>query len=503
MQSWRWKAIGRQLVLGGVFVVIAFLLFRWAIYRGDVAGAIGGLTPSPSLGASIGADLLDGMFWCLMAGWAVVVGLTYLWGRSDSRYLDYLVTTTRKVAEGDLDQQLVGAGPTEIDDLVRNLNEMIRRWRRTIQETSEERNKLDAVLAGLEDGLVAVDGAGRVILVNRAAENLLKVQAAASQDRHIIEVVRNHDVDSAVRNVLRLGRSLTKELKLFPTDDRVFTVHVAPILGDQGRVEGAVLVFRDISELRHLEQVRSDFVANVSHELRTPLTSVKGFVETLLDGAIEDPTVARKFLNIIEAETNRLQRLVDDLLTLSRLESRKDQGMGRSRGSSSLAMVTGRALSVLGPWARKKKVELAVQIPEDLPRLAVSDDFLGQVIMNLVDNAIKYTEEGGKVSISAWPLGPLVRVEVADNGIGIPKESLNRIFERFYRVDKCRSRELGGTGLGLSIVKHIVESHGGRVGVRSELGKGSTFYFTLPVAVEDEVAASASAAGAAEPLSEE
>ncbi|WP_428849287.1 two-component system histidine kinase PnpS [Thermanaeromonas sp.] len=393
--------------------------------------------------------------------------------------LKTMLPATCKIAAGDLEQRIEVERDDELGVLAKHLNDMVDRLRNNIKEISAERNKIKAILTSLTDAVLAVDQVGRIMFVNPAAEEMLGKKEEEMVRKFLLEVIRSHEMDSLARDILDKGGIREAELRLFPTSSRVFRVHGAPINSEEGRIVGAVLSIRDITELRRLEQVRSEFVANVSHELRTPLTSIRGFVETLLEGALEDENISRRFLTIINSEAQRLQRLIEDLLTLSRLEHEKPEKVVKG---ASLSRTLNRVLEVVEPLAKEKGVELKVELPPDLPPLKFPENFLEQVLLNLLDNGIKYTPAGGSVTVSAGREGSNIRVEVRDTGIGIPEESLPRIFERFYRVDKARSRELGGTGLGLSIVKHMVESHGGTVGVRSRVGEGSTFYFILPQA---------------------
>jgi len=254
-------------------------------------------------------------------------------------------------------------------------------------------------------------------------------------------------------------------------------IMVSPLFNERGEIRGAIIVFTDVTDKKRLEKIRQDFISNVSHELKTPLTSIKAMVEVLLEGGAEDSKLRKDFLENINQEVDRLSRLVSDLLLLSRLES--DREFLNPISTDFVTLIT-RTVSRFQPRAMKEGITLSLEIKGDIPPLKVDVNYIDQVISNLIDNAIKYTPSGGKIDVIVEDLGKDIRVSVKDTGIGIPKEDLPRIFERFYRGDKSRSLSLGGVGLGLSIVKHIVEAHGGRVGVESEIGKGSTFYFTLP-----------------------
>ncbi len=338
-----------------------------------------------------------------------------------------------------------------------------------------ERNRIRSILTALVDGVMCVDRKGVVTLANKAAEDIFKAPPGGLAGKFFTGLPVPRELHQRLAGVMETGKQMFSETAL---EQGLFRVQMAAI-NDDGDIEGAVIVFHDVTDARKFDQMRSEFVANVSHELRTPLTAIKGFVETLLDGALEDKILCRRFLNIIEGENNRLTRLIDDLLTLSAIESRE-----RKLTLRPVCLVTSvrQVMNILAPQAREKGLRVELVYNRNLPKVQADEDLVGQVLINLIDNAIKYTSHGGKIVIRLKHEGQRVVTTVADTGPGIPRESLPRLFERFYRVDKARSRELGGTGLGLAIVKHIVESHGGEVFVDSELGKGSTFGFSLWVA---------------------
>jgi two-component system phosphate regulon sensor histidine kinase PhoR len=340
----------------------------------------------------------------------------------------------------------------------------------------EIQNRQETLFNSMAEGLLWLDHEGRIQLANRAFTNLFGVTADI-RSRTIIEALRLHELAELVDSLGTDKQVLGKELKLSRPNERVLEVNAAAIFNGTGRRDGTILVFHDLTRLKRLERARQEFVANVSHELRTPLSLIKGYVETLLDGAKDNPEVAAKFLQTIDRNAERLRLLIEDLLTISELESGR---VKLNLQSVPLQTVVGKVVTDFRSRAEAKQVELLDEIPE--LRVRADGDRLEQVLCNLVDNAIKYGgRPEGKVSISARASdGEQVEICVADDGPGIPPEALERVFERFYRVDKARSREQGGTGLGLSIVKHIVQSHGGRVWAKSEPGQGAAFYFTLP-----------------------
>jgi len=325
------------------------------------------------------------------------------------------------------------------------------------------------------EGLLLLDRSQKIYLANRSFKNLFG-QKIELRGKTILEALRSHELDGLAKRVQVEGQVLNYELKLPDLNERWLQVNAAVINNSAGEREGTILVFHDLTRLKQLERQREEFVANVSHELRTPLSLIKGYTETLLDGARGNPEVAERFLKIIERNSQRLDLLIQDLLTISALES------GRTKVDLQpvdLHLLVDKVLSFLQTKADNKNMKLA----NELPQFTVNADAnrLDQVLSNLVDNAIKYGRGEGNVTVGGEKMedGGL-EIFVRDDGPGIPPEALVRVFERFYRVDKARSRDQGGTGLGLAIVKHIVQAHGGEVRCESELGQGATFYFTLP-----------------------
>jgi two-component system phosphate regulon sensor histidine kinase PhoR len=337
----------------------------------------------------------------------------------------------------------------------------------------------EALFDSMVEGLVVLDERGRILLANRAFIDLFGLTADV-RSRTLIEALRLHELAELVDLLGTQKQVLGRQIRLSGPTERWLGVNGAAILNDLGRRHGTVLVFHDLTRLKQLENTRKDFVANVSHELRTPLSLIQGYVETLLDGAKDNPDVAVKFLRTIERNAGRLRLLIEDLLVISELESGR---LKLDLQPVPLRSVVQKVLDDFRARAEAGRLRLSNQAPE----LAVRADpsRFEQVLSNLIDNAIKYGRPEGQVSVGGCLAeGGQVEISVQDDGPGLPPESLERLFERFYRVDKARSREQGGTGLGLAIVKHIVQSHGGRVWAKSQLGHGATFYFTLPLDVD-------------------
>lgn len=396
-----------------------------------------------------------------------------------SRPLKEMSSVARSIATGDFSKYPSMTSKNEVGDLARALRHMSDQVRLRLQEVVSSRSRLEAVLLSMFDGVMVVDSSGAILLMNEALRILFGV-SGDPVGKKPLEVVRNADIQEVVDRTLKHTRGVeSKELTLVVPVEKTLVVHAAPVI-QENKTEGAVLVFHDISELLRLEKIRQDFVANISHELRTPVSTIKGYTETLLDGALEDREHARDFLNIIHADSERLAKLIDDILDLSRIESGRLKLQPRP---CAIDRTVGRAVSALGKQAQDRGIRLVTEIPANLPAVLADEDRIAQVLSNLLDNALKYTESGGSVTVTARESGEYVRVDVSDTGCGIMEKDLPRVFERFYRADRQRSSEKTGTGLGLSIVKHIVQAHNGQVFVESVIGQGSTFSFTLPRAV--------------------
>jgi two-component system phosphate regulon sensor histidine kinase PhoR len=376
----------------------------------------------------------------------------------------------RQMSEGQFAVRAPVRSPDELGTLGRALNVMVQRLRDQIQNLESERAKATAILDGMVESVIAVDGQEGILLMNERARTLFGVGAGRGEGKPFLEVVRNADLHEIFRSGRTAGGVFRQELRLVHPAERTLRVTAVP-LRLAGEEPGLVLVIDDITELRRLEQVRTEFIANVSHELRTPLTAIQGYLETLLGGALEEREHARRFVEIAFRHTERLGRLLNDLTDLSNIELGK---VSLRLAPTPLSPLVDSVLELVAVKARDGEVTLQAEVSEGLGVRADHDRLL-QILINLVDNAVKYTPAGGAVTVRARRTGDgRVALSVIDTGVGIPRADLPRITERFYRVDKARSRELGGTGLGLAIVKHLVLAHGGDLVIESEEGRGTT-----------------------------
>ena len=407
-----------------------------------------------------------------LIGWYVSRGI--------SRQMAEIKVGAQRLAAGDFTHKLFVPRVEEFASVAESINHMAEELDDKLRRLTHERNEREAVLASMVEGVLAVDTDERVIAVNAAAARLLDTDSASAEGKSIQEIVRNPDLQHVVAQTLGGHRPVEADIVMrVGAEERNLQANGTLLHGDdEGDDVGAVVVLNDVTRLKRLEAVRRDFVANVSHELKTPVTSIKGFAETLEDGALDDPDAARRFVRIISGQADRLNSIIEDLLALSTLEQSGDSPLLQLE-EADLCDVVAVALEVCGPKADAKSIELRDDCPERL-LARVSPPLLEQAVVNLIDNAVKYSAEGSTVVVTLEERGGEVVVSVTDEGQGVAREHLPRLFERFYRVDKARSRDLGGTGLGLAIVKHIAQIHGGRVSVDSMLGRGSTFRIHLP-----------------------
>ncbi len=413
----------------------------------------------------------------LMFAFTVSVVLFFLVSVWISRPLKEISWIAQNIAHGDFSKRPSVVSGDEIGDLSESIRFMSDQIKSKIEEVTTNKLRLEAVLWSMFEGVMVIDRSGNIILINQALKELLKIKENPS-GKSTIEVIRNADIQDIAESVLRQPSGvLSREIAISTPVEKNLMVHATPVARD-GKNEAAVLVFHDITELRRLEEIRKDFVANVSHELRTPVSNIQGYAETLLQGALDDRRNAKEFIAVIHSDSQRLAVLINDLLDLSKIESGK---MALNLELNNLKEIVNDACSKIQKKIQEKAINFNVAIPDNAKTINCDKEKIAQAVLNLAENAVKYTPEKGIVKIEASKGNGFIKVDVIDSGIGIPEEHIPRIFERFYRVDKARSRELGGTGLGLSIVKHIVQSHSGEVWVHSTPSKGSTFSFTIPV----------------------
>ncbi len=406
---------------------------------------------------------------------------TVLWYRFiyyNMRSIKTITNAVNNVANGTYSGTIRYEYDDEIGDLIKTFNYMAAKLKSTMQDMYDRNSKLEAVLKSIVNGVIAIDNSGRVILINDSAKNILDIVDYDVIGKHLLEVVRNYKLAQSLEDYINNRTDMDMDFEINLPQNKTLRVYINPIMSTEhpNSKIGSVIVFNDITELKKLEKIRSDFVANVSHELRTPLTSIKGFVETLQGGNVKDAATLNKFLDIISLETDRLTRLINDILTLSEIENVKDDV---KKEYVNLKDEVENVVYILDNKAHEKNIKVSLSIrPDDLQILA-DRDWIHQLLLNLIDNAIKYNKDSGYIWIKAWKDDNDVFISVEDTGIGIEEEHIPRIFERFYRVDKGRSRNSGGTGLGLAIVKHIVESMDGNIQINSIPGSGTEFLIAL------------------------
>jgi two-component system phosphate regulon sensor histidine kinase PhoR len=407
----------------------------------------------------------------------LAAGFGWIVARGPARRLGSMARAASEFAEGRMEVRAVPGGDDETAALARALNRMAGQLEERLALLERERSQLRTVLEGMVEGVLLTDGTGRIVLANDAFRRIFDARLPL-EGRLPLETARLPALQEAVDAALQAEGPLTRDIVLGGAHDKAIQASLAAIRS-AGRTVGAVAVFHDVTELQRLERVRREFVANVSHELRTPLTAIRGYAETLLDGGLRDPEKAAEFVRVMHRHAERLAALIEDLLDLASVE----QGQARiALAPVPLPDVLAQVEAVTRPIAMEKKQTLTLDLPEDLPRLLADRDRLAQVLINLLDNAVKFTPEGGRIEVSARAAARRVVVAVQDNGVGIPLQDLGRIFERFYRVERSRDRREGGTGLGLAIAKHLVQAMGGTIEVDSHPGSGTTFRVSLPAA---------------------
>lgn len=404
--------------------------------------------------------------------------MALLVSRNISRPLERMRAGAVQFSQGRLEKKLPVGGSEELAALGEAMNQMAAQLSERIQAITLQRNEQQAILASMSEGVIAFNRQRRVISLNQAACRMLMIEKEKSLGRNIEEVVRSSELIELADRLVSQGGPQETEIALGQPRGRVFMAAGSSLRDNEGQTTGGVVVLNDITRLRNLEAVRKDFVANVSHELRTPLTSIKGFVETLMDGALDNQEEARRFLGIIDRQVDHMSAIIEDLLLLSKTE-RETQRKQLGREVAPLRRVLESAIEAAHLKASAKEAIIALECPEELTA-RINAPLINQAVINLLDNAISYSPAGSRIQLTAWEGQDTVSISVGDQGPGIENKHQDRLFERFYRVDKARSRDQGGTGLGLAIVKHIMQAHGGEVTLDSRLGHGSIFTLTLP-----------------------
>ncbi|AEB10452.1 ATP-binding protein [Desulfobacca acetoxidans] len=396
-----------------------------------------------------------------------------------SRPLTEINRGAERFARGDLSSKVPVPEAAELASLAEALNNMAAQLDDRFRTILRQRQEQEAILASMVEGVVAVDMNDRLITLNKAGSRLLMVNPEVAKGQSIQEIIRNQELQRFLQQTRTATIPVEGELTLNGLSERIIQLHGSKLLDAQGKVIGVLLVMNDVTKMRRLERIRRDFVANVSHELRTPITSIKGFVETLQSGAIYEPDNAVHFLNIMARQADRLNQIIEDLLTLSRIEQEEEEGKVTLTWKP-LKTVLQAAIQVCEVRAAEKQITISLSCPDNL-QARINPPLLEEAVVNLIDNAIKYSPPETAVAVTAEPATEKVLIRVRDQGRGIALEHLPRLFERFYRVDTSRSRKVGGTGLGLAIVKHIAQAHDGWVTVDSTLGQGSVFTLHLPL----------------------
>jgi two-component system phosphate regulon sensor histidine kinase PhoR len=449
------------------------------LFRIVVAGAAIAVASATPLVAAIsvepGAPKVIVLAAFLSSSIAIVAGLWLAFRNDDA--LGHIEAAASRFAKGDFDTLIVSSSQHRLAELSNGLNEMAMQLKSKLEALSQISSEQDAILRSMTEGVLTVDSSGRIRRVNQAASALLGIENGPVSSRLVSEVIQHPDIRGFIAEASASMSPKSGTVTLREDPEVILDVYGSPLFQYDLSSSGTLIVFRDMTRVHKLERVRRDFVANVSHELRTPITSIKGFTETLLDGAMHDSEALKRFLGIIGKHSERLHAIFNDLLTLARLEvgSEDDQVEFTQR---KLVDLVREAIDACSDRALSKGAAIEGAISEDLV-VFVNASLIQQALVNLIDNAIKYSDPGVRVTVSAERQGDFVRCMVADTGPGIESSHLARLFERFYRVDHGRSRQMGGTGLGLSIVKHIAQVHGGRVDVQSALGNGSIFSLVL------------------------
>ncbi len=413
---------------------------------------------------------------CIIA--LLAAGISWVISRRISQPIEQMKKSAEHFANGDLSHRLTPPQTEEMGGLADAMNQMAAQLNDRIETIIRQRNQLETVLASMLEGVIAIDTEERIVSINQTAARLFEKEPADCQGKSIQEIIRSPALQQFIRAAISNTNPTEEDITVFQNEERVIGVKGSPIFDANQDQIGTLVVFHDVTQLRRLENMRRDFVANVSHEIKTPLTAIKGFVETLQQGKVEKKQEKERFLGIIQKHVDRLDAIIEDLLALSRIEQEDDKKEIQFE-SVKIADVFQAAIQLCRPKAEKQNIHINLDCEKDTTAL-LDPALIEQAVVNLLDNAIKFSEPGSTIHVKSHHQGNEMILSVQDQGIGIAQKHLPRLFERFYRVDKARSRSMGGTGLGLAIVKHIAQAHGGHLTVDSKLGEGSHFSIHIP-----------------------
>lgn len=428
----------------------------------------------------INMGLIRNILISVIIGLAAAIALGYRYVNHVTKPIKEITNIAQKFANGDFGSRVYVESSDEVKILADTFNLMAEKLKSNISELQDKNTQLKSILTSMKEGLIAIDNDKRIIMINLPAIKLFNINKENILQKDILSLIVDDELRKDLEIIIDDNESDEIEVTIDGPDMKILKIYtdLIKLNRDPNRIIGKLILILDVTEMRKLEKMRTEFVANVSHELKTPLTSIMGFVETLKNGAINNEKVRDRFLNIIEIETERLTRLIDDLLTLSDIESNKLSFSKKEDIEINEAMIE--IIHMMDEIAKQKNLEFTYKIEKELPKVYGNRDWFKQMILNLIDNAIKYTHEGGSVRVLTYKKNDNICISIKDTGIGIPEKDIPRLFERFYRVDKARSRRVGGTGLGLAIVKHIVISFNGEIEVNSEEGKGTEFLVKIP-----------------------
>jgi len=468
--------IGRNIHYSHILKVNMLYVAMPVVENGKLLGIIRVSEPLSDVKAGI-KHIRRIILLAILIGLIIAFGLSFFTSASFVKPLLEMKDTAEEMARGKYHQKLDINSSDELGNLAASFNILSDEVQKKITEITEDKNKLLAILSSMVEGVIVIDADNQILITNHSFSDMFHIPFKSIEGKYYWEVIKSNEICDIIGASIKSREPLRKEISIKDVQSRVFLIQISNIVSTGSNFLGIVAVFHDITQLKKLEQLRSEFVANVSHEIKTPVTAIAGAVETLIGGAMNDEKEAREFLDIVLNHSHRLNNIVNDLLTLSKIEAENTK---IDAASVDLKKIINSVSKLFEEGIHSKKQSIAIDIPADMPIIMADGKKLEQVFFNLLDNAIKFTPENGRISVKAENLEKMVKIDISDTGTGIPAEHIGRIFERFHRVDAARSREMGGTGLGLAIVKHIINLHKGRIKVTSRIGEGSTFSVFLP-----------------------